>query len=205
MPSTYTGNTTGITARQNVTISEPVGTDVRSSASVRTPLETLANFLQYVCQKAGLIDTASTWTAKQTMSGGVGGLPAPAEDADAATKAYADTSVAAQIVARTITTPTLEANWTQSAGDLALRYFKGSDGIVHLFGRASGGAGSALVFTLPAGHRPLAGRKFQVVDDTTGAAAQCVIGQFSDGSVSIGGFVSGRTYYFDGVTFLAEQ
>jgi hypothetical protein len=90
MPSNYTGSTAGITARQNVTISEPAGTDVRSSASVRTPLETLANVAQYLMTKSGLLDVVSTWTAKQTMSGGVGGLPAPTAGGDAATKTYAD-------------------------------------------------------------------------------------------------------------------
>lgn len=90
MPQNYTGSTTGITARQNVTISNPIDTDVRSSASVRTPLEVLANIAQYLMAKAGLIDTASTWTAKQTMSGGVGGLPEPGAGSDAATKTYAD-------------------------------------------------------------------------------------------------------------------
>jgi hypothetical protein len=90
MPQNYTGSTTGIAARQNATISEPVGTDVRNSASVRAPLEKLADFCQYLMQKAGLLDVASTWTAKQTLSGGAGGLPLPTQPADAATMSFAE-------------------------------------------------------------------------------------------------------------------
>ena len=71
MPVTYTASSTGITARQQVTISEPAGTDVRNSASVRTPLEALADFMQYLMSKAGILDATSTWTAHQIFSGGV--------------------------------------------------------------------------------------------------------------------------------------
>lgn len=67
MPTDYNGSLTGIAARQQVTISEPAGTDVRNSASVRTPLEQLANLLQYLMQRAGLIDQVQTWTEAQTL------------------------------------------------------------------------------------------------------------------------------------------
>jgi hypothetical protein len=90
MPETYIGSTAGITPRQNASVTLMVGTDVRSSNSVRTPLQQLANVAQYLMTKSGLLDVVSTWTAKQTMSGGVGGLPAPTAGGDAATKTYAD-------------------------------------------------------------------------------------------------------------------
>lgn len=54
MPANYNGDTTGITGHPTVTISEPVGTDVRDSGSVRTPLRRLADFLQYVATNFAL-------------------------------------------------------------------------------------------------------------------------------------------------------
>jgi hypothetical protein len=94
MPQNYTGSTAGITARQDATISEPVDTDVRNSNSVRTPLRALTDLLHYLSKKAGLIDQLNTWTQKQTMSGGIGGLPMPSVGTDVASAEYAQALIA---------------------------------------------------------------------------------------------------------------
>lgn len=68
MPQTYNGSLTGIVAREQAAISEPVGTDQRNAASVQTPFRKLADYVQYLMQKAGVLDAVSTWTAKQTFA-----------------------------------------------------------------------------------------------------------------------------------------
>lgn len=47
MPQNYTGDATGLAAGANVVISEPVGGDAPNAASVNTPLEKLADWLQF--------------------------------------------------------------------------------------------------------------------------------------------------------------
>lgn len=54
MSQSYNGNTTGLSGRPTVTITEPTGTDVRNSASIRTPVERLADFIQYLMTNAAL-------------------------------------------------------------------------------------------------------------------------------------------------------
>lgn len=71
MPQSYTGNTTGLSGRPAATISEPLGSDVRNATSVVTPLRKLADLVQYLMSKVGMVDVVSTWTAKQTMAGGL--------------------------------------------------------------------------------------------------------------------------------------
>lgn len=70
MPQNYNGSAAAITAHQQVTISEPVGTDVRNSGSVRTPLEKLADYLQFLQAKAALLDAINVFTTTQQLSGG---------------------------------------------------------------------------------------------------------------------------------------
>jgi hypothetical protein len=72
MPSTYTGSDTGLNNRNDVTVSNPVDADPPNAASVNTPLEKLANYLQRVFKKAGFLDLASTWTALQTFTDYIG-------------------------------------------------------------------------------------------------------------------------------------
>lgn len=70
MAQNYNGDLTGITPHETANITEPVGTDVRNAASVQTPLRRLTNLLQYLMQKAGLLDQANTWLAPQSISSG---------------------------------------------------------------------------------------------------------------------------------------
>jgi hypothetical protein len=52
-------------------------------------------------------------------------------------------------------TPTLLNSWTQAdATNMPVRYRKDEFGIVHLFGRLSGGTAGTVAFTLPVGYRP---------------------------------------------------
>ncbi len=78
MPQNYTGTQQNISGRPNLTISEMIGSDIRDSISVRTPLRTLADFLHTLLKKAGILDIVSTWTAKQTFQAGAASGTAPA-------------------------------------------------------------------------------------------------------------------------------
>ena len=68
MPTNYSGNTSGITGRPTVTVSNPVDGDAATAASNNAAAQTLANLVQYLCNKAGITDVASTWTAAQTVA-----------------------------------------------------------------------------------------------------------------------------------------
>lgn len=118
MATNYNGSATGISAREQVTISVPAGTDVRNSQSVRTPIEKLADFCQYLMAKVGLIDQVSTWTAKQNMTGGIGGLPLPAAGSnDAARKVDVEAAeTAAKSHANGLTTAAIWTQITPGAG-----------------------------------------------------------------------------------------
>jgi hypothetical protein len=70
MPATYTGDDTGIAAREDATISEPIGTDVRNATSVQTPLRRLANLVQFLMQHAGLLSEVNEWAATQNITAG---------------------------------------------------------------------------------------------------------------------------------------
>lgn len=97
MPQDYNGNAAAITARQQVTISEPVGTDTRSSQSVRTPLEKLADYLQYLMTNAAL----KVSDAIVSMSGfKITNLGAPAADTDADTQGARNGAIGAEATAR---------------------------------------------------------------------------------------------------------
>jgi hypothetical protein len=71
MPANYTGDPAAITARQAVVVSNPVDGDALTAASNNAAIATLADILKYAMDKMGIIDTASTWTALQTMSAGL--------------------------------------------------------------------------------------------------------------------------------------
>lgn len=71
MPNNYTGNAAAITARQDVVIAEPSDGDDFIASLFRVPYEYLANVGQYLSKKAGLIDVASTWTARQVFGAGL--------------------------------------------------------------------------------------------------------------------------------------
>jgi hypothetical protein len=62
MPSDYTGNPAGITAREVPVISCPVGTDAPVAASVNTPLKKLADILARLQDKAADIGVENDFT-----------------------------------------------------------------------------------------------------------------------------------------------
>jgi hypothetical protein len=69
MPNPYNGNTSGLSGRPTVTISEPVGTDTRNALSVQTPLRKLADLVQYLMTNAAFLG-ANVFTATQQISSG---------------------------------------------------------------------------------------------------------------------------------------
>lgn len=94
MSTPYTGNPAGIVARQAVTVANPVDGEDLTAASNNSAIQTIANILKYVMDKAGLIDQAQTWTALQNFGGQVlNNLGTPVAASDAATKAYVDAGI----------------------------------------------------------------------------------------------------------------
>lgn len=71
MPSNITGDKTGIVARQTVVIAAPVDGDPRNAASVRTPVTSVANLLDYLMDGTGLLSEAQSWADAQTFNNGV--------------------------------------------------------------------------------------------------------------------------------------
>jgi hypothetical protein len=69
MPNPYNGNTSGLSGRPTVTISEPVGTDTRNALSVQTPFRKLADLVQYLMANAAFLG-ANVFTATQQISSG---------------------------------------------------------------------------------------------------------------------------------------
>jgi len=67
MPSDYTGNPAGITAREVPVISCPVGTDAPVAASVNTPLEKLADFVAVLMRDAALFAVENGFTVEQAF------------------------------------------------------------------------------------------------------------------------------------------
>lgn len=209
MPQVYTGNTTGLSGRPLVAISEPVGTDVRNSQSVRTPLEKLTDLLAYVMGKAGLIDQTNTWTQKQTMTGGLDvsgavtiyGLSNPIASDQAASKGYVDS----KFPAPAWTAPTLGAGWSDGSLGANVGYWKDSAGVVYLKGQPQAGSSpAAYLFTLPAGFRPAGTRSFSVY--ASGETAPRGISITAAGMVNVSTTPTvGAVYGLDSIRFVAEQ
>jgi hypothetical protein len=129
----------------------------------------------------------------------------PTGSQDAATKGYVD---GIQFAAPSMITPTLGANWSQGtpAGN-NLVYWKDRTGVVHLRGDVLAGAGAANpVFTLPVGYRPTGNRYFASVDYNGGVLTFGGMSVVMDGTVYITTpITAGHLYFFDNLTFLAEQ
>jgi hypothetical protein len=94
-------------------------------------------------------------------------------------------------------------------------FYKDRVGVVHLVGRIVNGSGNTVIFQLPPGYRPAAGKYTSLP-----AACECTTGQttivsiqgsgFSaaaDGSVSMtnGTLSAGGSLWLDGISFLAES
>jgi hypothetical protein len=94
-------------------------------------------------------------------------------------------------------------------------FYKDREGIVHLRGRIVGGSGNNIIFRLPPGYRPAAG-KYAVLPtacECTGAQTTIVAVQGSgfgaavDGSVTMvnGSLVASGSLWLDGISFRAES
>jgi hypothetical protein len=68
MPTTYTGDATGITVATAVDITNPVDADALSAASNNAATQTLANWVRFFRDGAGMLAVARTWTAIQTFA-----------------------------------------------------------------------------------------------------------------------------------------
>lgn len=74
MPSTITGDATGIAAHDPVSFSAPAGGDARSASSVSGgtgPFQKLANFAKYLMVKGTISDFAETVSALWTFAAGI--------------------------------------------------------------------------------------------------------------------------------------
>ena len=68
MSSTYNGNAASITPHLAVAITEPADGDPAAAASVNVGLSKLADYSEYLQEKAALLDQANTFTAEQTLT-----------------------------------------------------------------------------------------------------------------------------------------
>jgi hypothetical protein len=100
MPSEYTGDGSGIAARQNAVILCPIDSDAPNANSVNVPLQALANLLDFLMQNAGLLGVANNFVPIQTFSNGIhcGGspvtgvvMPGSPASTNAVNKGYLDT------------------------------------------------------------------------------------------------------------------
>lgn len=114
--------------------------------------------------------------------------------------------------------PTFQNSWQNNPViyGYAAGFYKDRSGVVHLVGRISGGSGNNVIFQLPAGYRPAAG-KFTSLP----AACECAAGaQTTIISIEGSGFAAafdgaifmtngtlplGNSLWLDGVSFLAES
>lgn len=84
----------------------------------------------------------------------------------------------------------------------SVQYSKDASGVVRLRGSAETLSGSNIIGTLPIGSRPLTSRAFAIVVGY--GAAVCRV--TSMGAIEIvGGFTTDAAFFFDGVSFVAEQ
>jgi hypothetical protein len=144
---------------------------------------------------------ASTKIVTLTSAGKVvadGVLPAPSAATDA--MRYGDS-----FAAPTPVRPAIDANWTNGSGDSAIGYWKDRENVVHLIGNAQWHTGaSTVIFTLPAGFRPLAQRWVPTVSASV-PPKRCFIETNGNVTVAAGDLTNGYSYYLDSITFLAEQ
>jgi hypothetical protein len=101
--------------------------------------------------------------------------------------------------------PGFQNSWGNNgvAGNETVGFYKDREGLVHLKGVASGGAGSSVVFDLPAGYRPASGvgADFAVVGGTVRVDGSGFGGAFDGGVIRNGAGV----IEFDGITFRAAS
>jgi hypothetical protein len=85
----------------------------------------------------------------------------------------------------------------------AVRYWKDPNGIVHLDGEASKGAGvdTTVIFTLPAGYRPASPRLYTTTMGSANLVAN--LNFLTNGNVQLSLIPAspGGNVFFDGVTF----
>ncbi len=162
MPMTYTASALGISRSTAIEIIEPVGLDARSSASVRTPLEKLANLVKWLYVHAGIQDDGiNTWTYLNTFDGpaddeqaaiGYGGaitarkiwanFGASNGTANGRIVLEADGTFSFCVNARWNRTGTNAGKWTldNAAADAIRLKLNGSNGHVEVYTKASGSA-----------------------------------------------------------------
>jgi hypothetical protein len=227
MPAPYNGDTTGITGHPTVTISEPIGTDVRNSASMRTPLRRLADFAQYVATYFALSSevaadiathnavtnphsATTTATASHLVlrdAAGRAAVATPAAPGDIATMGYVD----GKFPALAWTQPALGTNWIPAYYG-TFSFWKDANGVVHLKGGFmpnAGAVGGSQVFAsqpvLPVGYRPAAGVDLYLVgkDESNNVAPVSI--RLAGGYIYFTStVVTGHNYTFDGLTYVAE-
>lgn len=130
--------------------------------------------------------------------------PAILTAAQSAAETYTDEQFASTVW----TAPTLVNGWQGGAAGSAPRFGKDASDVVHFKGYVVSDSSTpvALMFTLPAGSRPLAVRQFAIVRN--GASTFYALVVNPDGRVELSAFTlpgTSEQFFLDGVAFLAEQ
>ena len=148
------------------------------------------------------------------------GIVPSASHATSADTAKTATSIAASEAFHVVGAngePAFQNSWEDKGGtlDKPAGFYKDRAGIVHLRGRIFNGSANTVIFQLPAGYRPEAGKFISFPAD-----CECMIGQSTsvsiagsglgatvDGSLRVdnGTLQSGGTLHLDGISFLAES
>src|SRR5687768_4864400 len=95
MPTTYAGSSTGRTPRESISVTNPVDADALTAASNNSAIQTLANFVQFLAERAGLINytnvgvgtSVTGWVAQGASTVGAGILGLGYGAVDTVTKA----------------------------------------------------------------------------------------------------------------------
>jgi hypothetical protein len=195
MPQNYNGSTAGITGHPTVTISEPLGSDVRNATSVVTPLRRLADFVQYVATYFALSSEVDADIATHNA------VTNPHSATSAATAdriVLRDASGRSAFASPAWSAIPAAANWATTTAQAS----KNAEGRVFLRGRFTNSTSpSATMGTIPAGLRPAAGKSYAFSLPRSGGGTQTIATVFDTGVVQVTPVATGDAVDIDGISF----
>lgn len=203
----------------------PLLGDDATADSIQLAVKVLADFIQYLQQKAGALDAPGTWTQAQTMQALLtltAGMTISGGTLNALVTAVTDLTASGNVVLPA-TTAIAKPAWTllsTVAGGLtsswvspspnasdqgAAAYLKTAEGIIMFKGAVSGGADNSKLCTMPAGSRPGQTTQTALVSSNNFGGGQCVI--FTNGEIYLRGLNTTTSGYVSlgGMFYFAEN